>query len=205
MYAELTIKNYLKETASSAPVPGGGSVAAVSAALAAALSEMVAGLTVGRKGFEAVHDEMEEICASAADLRMRCTEDIDRDPDAYRKVLDAFKMPKETEGDKASRTLAIQEAMKGAALVPLALAERACRIIEMAGRVVQNGNPNAASDGAVAAMMARAAGLAALYNVRINLTAINDDRFVNEIKRKVENWEEVIFNREKEILQQVKF
>ena len=205
MYADLSIKEYLKETASSAPVPGGGSVAAVSAALAAALSEMVAGLTVGRKGFETVHDEMEGICASAADLRMRCTEYIDRDPEAYRRVLDAFKLPKETEGDKASRTMAIQEAMKGAALVPLALAESACRIIEMAGSVVQKGNPNAASDGAVAAMMARAAGLAALYNVRINLTAIKDDQFVTEIKRKVENWEAVIINREKEILQQVKF
>ena len=205
MYADLSIKDYLKETASSAPVPGGGSVAAVSAALAAALSEMVAGLTVGRKGFEAVHDDMEVIRASAADLRMRCTESIDRDPEAYLRVLDAFKLPKETEGDKASRTMAIQEAMKGATLVPLALAESAFRIIEMAGSVVQKGNPNAASDGAVAAMMARAAGLAALYNVRINLAAIKDEQFVNTVKRKVERWEAVITNREKEILQQVEF
>lgn len=204
MYADLSIKDYLKETASSAPVPGGGSVAAVGASLAAALSEMVAGLTVGRKGFEAVHAEMEEICAAAADMRMRCAEDIDRDPEAYRKVMDAYRMPKETAEDKASRTRAIQKTMKGAALVPLALAERICRIIDMAGSVVQKGNPNAATDGAVAAMMARSAGLAALYNVRINLTAIKDETFVNEITRKVDNMTADIIHREKEILEQVK-
>ncbi len=205
MYADLSIIDYLKETASSAPVPGGGSVAAVSASLAAALSEMVAGLTVGRKGFEGVHEEMEDICAAAADMRMHCTEDIDRDPEAYRKVINAFKMPKKTAADKASRTRAIQKAMKGAALVPLALAERVCRIIEMAGSVVQHGNPNAATDGAVAAMMARSAGLAAIYNVRINLTAIKDDEFVNEITRKIDILAADIIRREKEILEQVKF
>lgn len=205
MYADMSIKDYLKETASSAPVPGGGSVAAVGAALAAALSEMVAGLTVGRKGFEAAHDTMEEICAAASAMRMRCIEDIDRDPQAYREVLDAFKLPKETAADKAFRTRAIQKAMKGAALVPLALAERVCRIMEMAGSVVQNGNPNAVTDGAVAAMMARTAGLAALYNVRTNLTAIKDADFVSEATRKVEKLEADLIRREKEILKMVTF
>ena len=205
MFADLPIKDYLKETASSAPVPGGGSVAAVGASLAAALSEMVAGLTVGRKGFEAVHGAMEEICVAASAMRMRCIEDIDRDPEAYRQVLEAFRLPKKTAEDKALRTRAIQKAMKGAALVPLALAERVCRIMEMAGSVVQNGNPNAVTDGAVAAMMARTAGLAALYNVRTNLTAIKDADFVNEVTHKVENLEADIIKREKEILEQVKF
>lgn len=205
MYADLSLKDYLKATASSDPVPGGGSVAAVSASLAAALSEMVAGLTVGRSGFAAVHDEMKEICAAAATMRMRCIEDIDRDPEAYRGVLKAFKLPKNTSEEKASRTRAIQEAMKEAALVPLALAERVCRIMALAGSVVQKGNPNAVTDGAVAAMMARGAGLAALYNVRINLTIITDDDFVNEIKGKVEKLTSDLISQEKEILEQVKF
>jgi formiminotetrahydrofolate cyclodeaminase len=205
MYADLSIKDYLKETASSAPVPGGGSVAAVGASLAAALSEMVAGLTVGRKGFEAVHDAMEEICATASDMRMRCIEDIDRDPEAYRDVLDAFRLPKETVEDKASRSQAIQKAMKSAALVPMALAESVCRIMEMAGSVVQDGYPNAVTDGAVAAMMARAAGLAALYNVRTNLTAIKDADFVSETTRKVEKLSAEIIRRERDILEMVRF
>jgi formiminotetrahydrofolate cyclodeaminase len=158
MYADLSIKDYLRQTASAAPVPGGGSVAALSASLAAALAGMVAGLTVGRKGFEAVEQEMKATAAAAADLLNRCVEDIDRDP------------------------------------------ERVQRILELAGDVVQKGNPNAVSDGAVAAMMARSAGLAAICNVRINLTSVKDADFVEKITRKIERLEKELVNREKEIL-----
>jgi formiminotetrahydrofolate cyclodeaminase len=203
MYADLSLKEYLKETASSTPVPGGGSVAALSASLAAALVEMVAGLTVGRTGFETVHAEMEEICRETAALRIRCIEDIDRDPQAYQKVLDAYRLPKESIEDKEFRTRSIQEAMKGAATVPLSLAENACRILSIADRIVKKGNKNAVTDGAVAAMMARAAGLAALYNVRINLTAIKDEDFVNKINRKVNSLEKTFINQENEILSQL--
>lgn len=205
MYADLLLKDYLKETASSAPVPGGGSVAAVGASLAAALVEMVAGLTVGRIGFETVHAEMENIRSAAAAMRMDCTADIDRDPESYRGVLEAFRMPKETAEEKASRTQAVQQAMKGAALVPLALARKVCRIMELAGRVVIEGNPNALSDGAVAAMMARSAGLAALCNVRTNLSAITDADFVKETLRQVDELEADLNGREKTILERVRF
>lgn len=200
MYADLSIKDYLKETASDAPVPGGGSVAALSASLAAALAEMVAGLTVGRKGFEGVEPEMKATAAAAAALRSRCVEDIDRDPDAYRQVLAAYRLPKDSAADKAARSRAIQEAMKLASLVPLALAERVQRILELVGDVVRKGNPNAVSDGAVAAMMARSAGLAAISNVRINLTSVKDADFVEKITRKIERLEKELVNREKEIL-----
>jgi formiminotetrahydrofolate cyclodeaminase len=203
MYADLSLKNYLKETAASTPVPGGGSVAALSASLAAALAEMVAGLTIGRNGFEAVHAEMEEICREAAAMRIRCIEDIDRDPEAYQKVLDSFRLPKESREQKEIRAQSIQEAMKGAALVPLSLAENACRIMSMADSVVQKGNKNAVTDGAVAAMMARSAGLAALYNVRINLTAVKDEDFVKDITRKVNSLEKVLISQEKDILSHV--
>ena len=200
MYADLSLRDYLTETASSTPVPGGGSVAALSASLAAALAEMVAGLTVGRTGFETVQTEMEDICRETAVLRIRCIEDIDRDPEAYQKVLDAYRLPKESIEEKEFRAQSIQEAMKGAATVPLSLAEKACQILSLADSVVQKGNRNAVTDGAVAALMARAAGLAALYNVRINLTAIKDEDFVNEITRKVNSLEKTFINQEKVIL-----
>ena len=200
MYADLSLRDYLKETASSTPVPGGGSVAALSASLAAALAEMVAGLTVGRTGYETVHTEMEEICRETAALRIRCIEYIDRDPEAYQKVLDAYRLPKESNEEKTFRAQSIQEAMKGAATVPLSLAENAYQILSIADSVVRKGNRNAATDGAVAAMMARAAGLAALYNVRINLSAIKDEDLVNEIARKVNRLEKTFINQEKDIL-----
>jgi methenyltetrahydrofolate cyclohydrolase len=199
MYADLALKDYLRETASSSPVPGGGSVAALSASLAAALVEMVAGLTAGRSGFEAVAPEMENILHTAAALRSRCVEDIDRDTDAYRQVLVAYRLPKANDADKAVRSRAIQAALKQASLVPLALAERARQILELAGEVVRKGNPNAVSDGAVAAMIARSAGLAATCNVRINLTSVRDADFAADTLRKIDRLEQELVNREEEI------
>ncbi|MDZ7582256.1 MAG: cyclodeaminase/cyclohydrolase family protein [Deltaproteobacteria bacterium] len=199
MYADLAIKDYLRETASSTPVPGGGSVAALSASLAAALVEMVAGLTAGRSGFEAVAPEMENILHTAAALRSRCVEDIDRDADAYRQVLVAYRLPKANAADKAVRSRAIQAALKQASLVPLALAERARKILELAGEVVRKGNPNAVSDGAVAAMLARSAGLAAICNVRINLTSVSDADFAADTLRKIDRLEQELVNREEKI------
>lgn len=205
MYADLSIKDYLEQAGSAAAVPGGGSVAALGAASAAALTQMVAGLTVGRKGFEAVEQEMKEIVSAAADLAGRCIEDIDRDPEAYRQVLAAYRLPKDGAAARAARGQAIQAAMRQASLVPLALAERVRHILQMAGEVVRKGNPNAASDGAVAAMMARSAGLAAICNVRINLAAIKDDDFVEEITHRVDTLEKEFLDGEKEILQAIAF
>ncbi|MFZ0613366.1 MAG: cyclodeaminase/cyclohydrolase family protein, partial [Desulfobacterales bacterium] len=173
------------------------------AASAAALTQMVAGLTVGRKGFEAVEQTMKEIVSAAAVLTGRCIEDIDRDPEAYRQVLAAYRLPKDGAAARTARGQAIQAAMKQAALVPLALAERVRQILEMAGEVVRKGNPNAASDGAVAAMMARSAGLSAICNVRINLAAITDADFVDEVTRKVDTLEKELLDREKEILKEI--
>ncbi|MFZ0132671.1 MAG: cyclodeaminase/cyclohydrolase family protein [Desulfobacterales bacterium] len=203
MYADLSIKDYLEQAGSAAAVPGGGSVAALGAALAAALTQMVAGLTVGRKGFEAVEQTMKEIVSAAAVLTGRCIEDIDRDPEAYRQVLAAYRLPKDGAAARTARGQAIQAAMKQASLVPLALAERVRQILEMACEVVCKGNPNAASDGAVAAMMARSAGLAAICNVRINLAAITDADFVDEVTRKVDTLEKELLDREKEILKAI--
>lgn len=205
MYADLTLKDYLQETASSTPVPGGGSVAAAAASMAAALVEMVAGLTIGRKGFRNVDGEMEEIRAAAASARENSVKDIDRDPEAYRQVLEAFRLPKETARNRAARTLAIQKALKGATQVPLALAEEACRIMELAGRAVQSGNPNAVTDGVVAVLMTRSAGLAALYNVRTNLSGLPDGEFVGQTLRKVAELESDLIGREREILAKITF
>ena len=200
MFAELTVKEFLKETASSSPVPGGGSVAALSAALAAGLSEMVALLTVGRKGFEKFENEMKEIAASAAALRDRCSENIVRDAEAYNQVIAAFRLPNNNKEEKKVRSEAIQTALKHAAMVPLETARQAYKIAELAGKVVQNGNPNAVTDGLVAAMLARTAGLGGLYNVKINLTSIKDGVFVSDLSKQVDQLEEEIIKKEKEIL-----
>ena len=153
MLTDQTISDFLRQTASGTPVPGGGSVSALSAALGAGLTEMVANLTVGKKNYEAVESEMKEISATAANLRKKLTAEVDNDANAYQGVLAAFKLSQTTEAEKEQRTRAIQEAMKNAARVPLGVAYDALQVMDLAERVIRSGNRNAVSDGAVGAMM----------------------------------------------------
>jgi formiminotetrahydrofolate cyclodeaminase len=198
--ADLSIKEFLEKTASGSPVPGGGSIAALSAAIAAGLSEMVANLTIGKKGYEATEKQMKVIKKAAADYRNKLIKDIDRDSDAYNDVLAAFRLPKSYELEENFRKQAIQDAFKKASLVPLDVAKNAFKIIDLAEQVVKHGNKNAVTDGAVAVMMARTAVLSALYNVKINLASIKDMDFVKRIRKDITNLESEIENKERKIL-----
>jgi formiminotetrahydrofolate cyclodeaminase len=204
LLADLKITGYLQEVAAGTAAPGGGSVAALNAALAAALAEMVAKLTIGKKGYETVQEEMRDIARQSAALREQLTAAIDRDAEAYGEVMAAFKLPKGTDQEKTLRNREIQAAFKLAARVPLEVAKNAVRIIDLAGRAITSGNKNAVSDGAVAVMNARTAALAALVNVKINLTSIEDDEYVKTVTREVNALEGEVAGREKEILSQVK-
>ena len=201
--ADLSIKEFLAKTASNSPVPGGGSIAALSAAIAASLSEMVAHLTIGKKGYEALEEEMQDIAKDVFQYRERLIRYIEKDSKAYNDVMAAIKLPKGTEQERNNREGAIQEALINATLVPLDVARDAFKIIELAGKAVKQGNKNAVSDAAVAVMMARTAVLSALYNVKINLASIKDTIFVEEIREEIKHMESEIVNREREILSDV--
>lgn len=203
MLTDLTLTEFLEKIASHSPVPGGGSIAALSAAIAASLSEMVAHLTIGKKGYEALEEEMQEIAKDAFQYRERLIRTIDKDSNAYNDVMAAFKLPKGTELERNNREGAIQEALINATLVPLDVARDAFKIIELAGKAVKQGNKNAVSDAAVAVMMARTAALSALYNVKINLASIKDANFVEEIREEIKHMESEIVNREREILSDI--
>jgi formiminotetrahydrofolate cyclodeaminase len=203
MLADCTIKDYLDKAAAGTAVPGGGSVAALNGALAAGLTEMVANLTIGKKGYEAVEDDMKALADRAAKLRIKLTGSIDKDADAYTGVMAAFKLPKTTDAETAVRKQKIQYAIKHAALVPLEVARDAVAVIELAGAAIDKGNKNAASDGAVAAMNARTGALAAIYNVKINLGAIDDERFVEELTQEVKELESQINKKETAALAKV--
>ena len=203
MLKDLKIAEFLEILSSAEPVPGGGSAAAFNAALAASLTEMVANLTIGRKEFQSVEEEMKKIGKTAADMRKKLQNDIDNDAKAYQEVLAAFKLPKNTDGEKEHRSQVIQEAFKNAARVPMEVAGDALKIMDLAHRVVTRGNKNAVTDGAVAALAARTAALAALYNVKINLGSIKDPAFVEEFTTEVENLESRVLQKEKEILEHV--
>ena len=122
MLTELTIKEFINKVISNDPVPGGGSVSALNGALAAALSAMVANLTIGRKKYVEVNDLMVELSARFEKLSQKLIEDVDRDSDAYNRVFAAFKMPKETDEEKQARSEAIQRETKYAAQVPMEVA-----------------------------------------------------------------------------------
>ena len=198
---DLTVAEFLEKTASGTPVPGGGSVAALGAALAASLTEMVANLTINKKGYEASETEMERLAEEARHCRDRLVKDIDRDSDAYNDVMVAFKLPKNTDDEKKKRQEAIQNALKTAASVPLRVAGNAFRILERAGKAVEGGNRNAVTDALVGAMMAKTAALSALFNVKINLTSIEDKDFVHKLSKEVKDLEIETIRIEKEILE----
>jgi formiminotetrahydrofolate cyclodeaminase len=200
----LSIVDYLAKTASGDPVPGGGSSAALNAAMAAALVEMVAHLTIGRKHFESVDAEMRAVAEKASALRQKLLQDIDRDSDSYVQVLKAFQMPKATETEKADRSRAVQEAFKQAALVPLGVARDAVAIMDLGRVVISKGNINAASDGAAGVLAARMAARAAVYNVRINLGSIKDEDFTSELRGEAGRLEAEAEAKEREALAQLK-
>ena len=204
MLTNQKITDFLEQTASGTPVPGGGSVSALSAALGAGLAEMVANLTIAKKGYEAVASEMKAIAETLQRLREKLVLDVDKDSNAYQEVLAAFKLPKGTEDQKKQRAAAIQEAMKNAARVPLAVADDALQVMDLAEKAIRKGNRNAASDGAVGTMMARTAALGALFNVKINLASVTDKAFVEDMMRQVNQLESRVHEREKEILSYVK-
>lgn len=200
MLVDLTVEKFIEETASKAPVPGGGSIAALNGAMAASLVEMVANLTIGRRGFEAVAGRMSELAATAIDYRRRMLDNVDRDSAAFDRVMQAFKMPKETEGQQYRRTTAVQEAFKEAARIPLTVAEEALEILEMAVETVYKGNQNAVTDGAVGVLAARTAVIGALYNVRINLKSINDENYVSKMRARADALEAQTLRMEKAFL-----
>jgi formiminotetrahydrofolate cyclodeaminase len=200
MLRNLSIIEFLEKTASDSPVPGGGSVAALAAAVSASLAEMVANLTIGKKGFEDVDREMKAIAKETRNFRKKLVKDIDKDADSYNQVVAAYKMAKATDEEKLKRTTAIQEALKQAALVPLKVAGDAADLLELAGNAAKKGNKNAITDAAVGVMMARTAVLAALYNVKTNLNSIKDPFFVDSISKEVNALEAKILQREKDLL-----
>ncbi len=200
MFADLTIKEFLEKVASGEPVPGGGSVAALAGALSAALSRMVGGLTLGRSDDHARDERMSDLMERASLLQTRLVEAIDRDSEAYAGVLDAYHMAKGTEEEKLLRREAVQDALKGAALVPLSVAEMGLELLSLSGTAVREGNRNAVTDGLVAALMARAAVMGALFNVRINLVSIKDGGFSAEIAEKAIRLEKEAVHEERALL-----
>jgi len=171
---KMTNREFVDELSTDSPAPGGGSVAALSAAHAAGLGAMVANLTVGRKGYEAVQDKVKaiaEACQADKDFLLAA---VDEDTDAFDRVMEAFRLPKKTDEQKKTRNQAVIVATRGATLVPLRVLER---LPELAGRIaelVEIGNKNSRSDAGVAALTVLSGAEGAYLNVLTNLAALEE-------------------------------
>jgi formiminotetrahydrofolate cyclodeaminase len=173
----LTLTEFADALGSAETAPGGGSAAALAGALGGALAVMVARLTLGRAKYAAHQDEMAAVEAKADLLKTKLLGLVDADTAAYNQVTDAYKLPKDTDAQKAERAAAVQAAFRVATEVPLATAEACGEVLELAGQVAAHGNRNAASDAAVAALLAHAGLRGAARNVRINLGGLKDETF----------------------------
>ncbi len=185
-YVEGTVESYLDKLASGEPEPGGGSVSALVAALGAALVTMVADLTLGKDKFADVQDDVAAFRKESERLRRELEELVTLDAQAYGAVAAAMKLPKDDEAQKAERSRVMQAALKGAAQVPLKVAQDAIQVARLALPAAEKGNPNAVSDAGVAVLLADAAAQAAALNVKINLTWIDDKEFNRESWTQIE-------------------
>jgi formiminotetrahydrofolate cyclodeaminase len=176
---DIAIEPFLDALASNAATPGGGGAAAILGAMGAALVSMVCNLTIGKKKYVEVEGELKDVLAKAEDLRHRLTGMIQDDVRAFDTVMGAYRMPKETDAEKASRGEAIQAALKLATDVPIACCRVAREVIDLALVVSEKGNLNVISDAGVGVLAANAALRSAALNVFINAKMISDKSFVD--------------------------
>ena len=181
MYLDKNLQTYLDDLASDRPTPGGGSAAALSGAMGAALACMVARLTIGKADYAAVQAEIEALLQETERLRARFQQLMQEDIDAYGRLSACFKMPRTTDEERAARTQAIQARLAEAAQVPLDVAESAAVLVQCCQRIAEIGNKNVLSDIATGAMLASSAGTGASWMVRTNLRMMKDLALVDTL------------------------
>ena len=181
------VTNFLDELASNAPAPGGGSVASLAGALGAALVSMVCNLTLGKKAYVEVEEDIQQLLAQSEALRQELTDLLEADVAAYTGYSKAAKMPRTTEEEKAERIVAMQSALKTATDVPLQIAEAAVKVMDLCMPAAEKGNKWAVSDSGVAVLMGEAALRSAALNVLINLGSLKDEEFVADRQAKLDS------------------
>ncbi len=193
----MDLNRFFEDLASQKPVPGGGSASCVSAAMAAALLEMVIQLSIGRKNDKIIDDRFRNILEDLKNLKPRLLNLAEEDAKGYLKVMEAFKLPKGSDEEKGLRKKAIQEAFQGAIATPLALLKETLKLAEWDVFVLKNGNINAFSDAGVAYHLIRTAFEGGKMNVLINLGSLHDKTLKEGYLKELNDIEEK-FNQQKQ-------
>jgi len=185
MLVNKTVCGFVEELASNSAAPGGGSAAALAGSLGAALSIMVCNFTEGKPKFSSVQDEITQIKQKGLALKNDLMDYVDGDTNAFDEVMKAYKLPKETDAEKSLRSEKIQEATKQATLLPLKVAGSCLEVLKLSLKVLTIGNPNTACDAAVSGVTAYAGFQGAIFNVKINLSSIKDETFLQKVGDKI--------------------
>lgn len=185
MIKDMTLGHCLALTASSNPTPGGGAIAAMTAASGVALVEMLAHLTIGKQGYEAVESTMQDIVDRLPAMRERFLALADKDAQVFDAFMEALRLPKDSPDQVAYRKDQLQVCYREAAKVPFEIGCLAYSLLKDAEVVIRDGNRNATTDGIIGAINARAAVKAAFLNVKINLSGIKDPAFVKELENQM--------------------
>ncbi len=181
-----SVRNYLEEISSSLPTPGGGNVSAFSGAVACSLGIMVCNLTIGKKKYIDVEEEMKDVKFELAISKEEFLNLAEKDNQAFDRVMDAFKLPKDTDEQKSVRNKKIEEATLEAAEVPAEVLKNCSKIISLFQTLAAKGNQNSVSDAGVGASLISTAAEGAYLNVLINCSSLSNQTVANEILKKNE-------------------
>lgn len=189
MLSDMKLRDFLEKLSSKEPAPGGGSASALAGATAASLGCMVANLTIGKKKYQDVEEQIKKTKEKLEEYRNKFLIEMEEDAKAFNKVIDALKLPKDTEEQNRVRKEKIQEATKEATLVPLQISKDALDVMELVESIAEKGYKMALSDAVIAVILAKDAVLGGIYNVKINLPNIKDQEFVDNLKSQIEKME----------------
>jgi len=198
---DMPLEDFVHESASESPAPGGGSVSAAVGALGIALGTMVANLSAAKKGWEDRWEEFSDWADRGKVLHDALLRLIDDDTEAFKLLMSAFGLPKGSEAEKAARDQAIQNATRGAIEVPIQVMERAVESMQVLEAMAEHGNPNSVSDAGVGALCARSAAMGAFLNVRINAPGVTDQAWLSEVLTKGARLQEEAIAAERRILE----
>ncbi|NTW59674.1 MAG: cyclodeaminase/cyclohydrolase family protein [Nitrospirae bacterium] len=201
MYIDHPIRHFLDKLASKSPEPGGGSVAALTGSLGAGLVSMVCSLTLGKEKYKDVQPQVEALIKESEKLRTEMQDLIQKDTEVYGGLSEVYKMPKNTDAEKAARTAKMQEALKLACQVPFEIGLKSLEVAKLAQRAADIGNVAAVSDAGVAVLLAQACAQSAALNVKINVNSIKDEAYNKQTWSKMQDVLEQVAALEKSVME----
>jgi glutamate formiminotransferase/formiminotetrahydrofolate cyclodeaminase len=203
MLKDQKIKTFLDSLASESATPGGGSVAALTGAMSAALISMVSNLTVGKEKYRHLEDDIKLLLKKSESLRAKFEELMEKDVEVFNQFIAIMKLPRNNEEEKRERNQKMQIALIEAAKVPLEVARKSKELIDICQEIADKGNKNAISDAGVAVILAEAAFDSAVINVQINLNMIKDEKIKNSLTEEIETLNASVKGEKDKVLEKV--